>query len=176
MMSALSILTLVLPFPVLFLIHEAEEVVVQHRWMLAHKQELTSKFPKMQAIIENLAGLSTKAFAVAASEEFLLLLLATLYVMIGGKGCMPIWAALFMAFSLHLLVHLGQAIAVRGYVPGIVTSIVLLPFAAYGAWSIWLAMSALEFALCSIAGVVFMAVNLRFAHWLGNKLFNKSRQ
>lgn len=83
---------------------------------------------------------------------------------------MQLWSALFMAFSLHLLVHLAQAVMVRGYVPGVVTSVLLLPYAAYGIRSILLVMSALELAVWSILGVLIMMVNLRFAHWLGIKI------
>ncbi|MGM9688365.1 MAG: hypothetical protein ACI3YD_04875 [Alloprevotella sp.] len=39
-MSALSILTLVLPLPLLFVWHEVEEVWVQHRWMQTHRAGL----------------------------------------------------------------------------------------------------------------------------------------
>ena len=75
-----------------------------------------------------------------------------------------------MAFSLHLIVHIVQAIMVRGYVPGLVTSILLLPYAAYGMWSIWLVMSGWQLLGWGIAGVAFMVVNLRLAHWLGMRL------
>lgn len=169
-MSALSILFLVLPFPLLFIIHDAEEVMVQHRWMSAHKASLMERFPRMRSIIEHLSCIDTKAFAIAASEELVVLLLATCNVFVGGICHMQIWSALFMAFSVHLIVHIVQAIRVRGYVPGLVTSILLLPYAAYGMWSIWLVMSVWELLGWSIAGVAFMVVNLRFAHWLGMRI------
>ena len=169
-MSALSILYLVLPFPLLFILHDAEEVAVQHRWMKAHSTSLVARFPRMRMMIDRLLCLSTKAFAIAAFEELVVLLLATCYVLVGGACAMQLWSALFMAFSLHLLVHLAQAVMVRGYVPGVVTSVLLLPYAAYGIRSILLVMSAQELAVWSILGVLMMIVNLRFAHWLGIKI------
>ena len=57
--------------------------------------------------------------------------------------------------------HIVQAIMVHGYVPGLVTSILLLPYAAYGLWSIWLVMSGWEILGWGIAGVAIMVVNLR---------------
>ena len=98
-----------------------------------------------------------------------MLSLATCYVLVGGTCSMQVWSALFMAFSLHLLVHVAQAVAVGGYVPGLATSLLLLPFAAYGLWSIWLAMGCLEFMAWGLAGVAFMVANLRLAHWLGSR-------
>ena len=169
-MSALSVLSLVLPFPLLFVIHEVEEVLVQHRWMKAHRADLERRFPWSHNILAHLSRLGRRAFAIAAFEELLVLSLATCYVLVGGTCSMQAWSALFMAFSFHLLVHVAQAVAVWGYVPGLATSLLLLPFAAYGLWSIWLAMGCLEFIAWGLAGVAFMAANLRLAHWLGSKL------
>ncbi len=168
-MSALSVLTLVLPFPLLFVIHEAEEVLVQHGWMKAHRADLERRFPWSRDILAHLSRLGRRAFAIAALEELLVLSLATCYVLVGGTCSMQVWSALFMAFSLHLLVHVAQAVAVGGYVPGLATSLLLLPFAAYGLWSIWLAMGCLEFMAWGLAGVAFMVANLRLAHWLGSR-------
>lgn len=123
-MSALTVFYLILPFPIAFILHDAEEVVLQHRWMVSH-------------------------------------------VLVGGVYAMQIWSALFMAFSIHLLVHIGQAIVMRGYVPGLVSTILLLPYAFVAIQSIWYAMSGMELVVWGIIGVFIMVVNLRFAHWLG---------
>ena len=56
---------------------------------------------------------------------------------------------------------------VRGYVPGLVTSLLLLPYAYFGMESIWYAMSGIEIVLWGTAGIVFMVLNLLFAHRLG---------
>ena len=50
------------------------------------------------------------------------------------------------------------------------TFLLLLPYSAYGVWSIWLTTSAVEFLLLALCGMVFVAANLRFAHWLGMKI------
>ena len=59
---------------------------------------------------------------------------------------------------------MGISLLVRSYTPGLATAIVLLPFAAYGLWSIWLVMSMGEILACGLAGVLFMVLNLRLAH------------
>ena len=82
---------------------------------------------------------------------------------------MQIWSALFMAFSIHLLVHIGQAIVMRGYIPGLVSTILLLPYAFIGMQNIWKAMNGMELTVWAVIGIFTMAVNLRFAHWLGMK-------
>ena len=167
-MSALSIFLLVLPFPLAFILHDAEEVVFIEGWMLRHRSGLARRFPRMIPLVDRLGGLGTKGFAVAAAEELLILLLVTAYVLVQGPYAREIWAALFIAFSVHLLVHIVQALVVRGYIPGLATSILLLPYAFYVVYSIWLAMSWLQMLLLGLGGIVLMLANLRFAHWLGS--------
>ena len=174
-MSALSILFLVLPFPLAFIIHEAEEIAVQKRWMSRHHDLLKQKFPRLRPLTAHLAKLGTKAFAVAAAEELLIVLAVTALVLIQYEFCMQIWSAIFIAFSLHLIVHILQAAAVKGYVPGLVSAVFLLPYSAYGLYSIHLAMSLWEMLAWGTAGLVFMALNLMFAHKLGLTLTNERR-
>lgn len=169
-MSPLSVLILVLPLPLVFLLHDAEEVAVQHRWMENHSGALRERFPRLRPLLDRLQRLNTKAFALAALEEFIVLLCATACVLADVPFALELWAALFLAFSLHLLLHFGQAVAVRGYVPGLVTSILLSPFAVYGVFCISLVMSPLKMFALAVAGAAFVALNLRFAHWLGLKL------
>ncbi|MGN1232195.1 MAG: HXXEE domain-containing protein [Candidatus Cryptobacteroides sp.] len=135
--------------------------------MKRHRCSLIEKFPKMAPALERLAVLGTKGFAIAAAEELLVLLLVTAYVLAQCPYAREIWAAIFLAFSIHLLVHLVQAIVIRGYVPGLVTSILLLPYAGYGIYSIYLVMNWLQILLLGLAGILFMILNLRFAHWVG---------
>lgn len=166
-MSALSVFILVFSFPVVFILHEVEELIVQRRWMLTHRESLCLRFPKVRHIIDHLSSLNTKAFAIAAIEELFVLIVATCYVLVDGIYSTQVWSALFIAFSFHLFVHFGQAILLRGYVPGVVTSLILLPYSLYGLWSIWLITSGIEFMLLAICGIAFISLNLRFAHWLG---------
>ncbi|MDD7723435.1 MAG: hypothetical protein PUK64_10715, partial [bacterium] len=66
-------------------------------------------------------------------------------------------------------VHVGQALLVRGYVPGLFSSLLLLPYAAYGIWSIWLVMSGWSMLLLAGAGWLVLLANLGFSHWIGLK-------
>lgn len=160
---------IVLLFPFLFLLHEIEEVVVQHRWMALHKVKLLQRFPRLRKLIEYLCGMTTKAFAVAASEELLLVLLVTCYMLVDGAGCFYVWAV-FIAFAVHLHVHIVQAVAVTGYVPGLLTTLLLLPCCYLGLQTIWLRTSGWEMLGLGIVGTLFIALNLRFAHWLGKRV------
>lgn len=166
-MSALSILGLVLPMPVAFILHDAEEVLLQRGWMLRNAALVKERMPWAAPVISRLLRLTTGAFAIAAIEELLLILAATACVLVQAGFALEVWAAMVMAFALHLLVHVAQAVLMRGYVPGLVTSVLLLPYSAWGVYSLWLAMGLGTLLLCTVAGVAVAAVNLRFAHWLG---------
>jgi len=146
-----------------------EEILVQHKWLLAHKEDLLRKFPRLQPMILHLSSLNTKAFTIAVLEELILLILATVYYLIGGAYVMEAWTALFVAFSIHLVVHIGQCIIIRGYVPGFITSILLLPYSYYGISSNCQEMNSGKLILLGVIGFVTIAVNLWFAHWLGKK-------
>ena len=166
-MSALSILALVLPLPLAFVLHDAEEIAVQGRWILTHGAELSRRFPKFEPMIARLGALGTRSFAIAAAEELAVLLAVTAYVLVGGTGAAEVWGAVFLAFSLHLIVHAVQAALVRGYVPGLATSLLLLPYAAFGVWSMSLVWSVPKIFALAAAGSLAVVANLRLAHSLG---------
>ena len=159
----------IISFPLAFIVHDGEEIVVQHKWMLTHKDLLIQKFPKAKRVISHLSSLSTTAFAMAVLEELILLLLATAYILIGGAYATELWIALFMAFSVHFVIHIAQGVMVKGYVPGLVTSILMLPYAYFGISRICEEVSGDKLLHLSILGIVAMIINLRFAHWIGKK-------
>ena len=96
-----------------------------------------------------------------------MLLAVTAYVLVGGTWAAEVWGAVFLAFSLHLIVHAVQAAMVRGYVPGLATSLLLLPYAAFGVWSMSLVWSVPKILALAAAGSLAVAANLRLAHSLG---------
>ena len=157
----------ILSFPLAFVIHDAEEVVIQHRWLLSHKDKLFSHLPKFRPLILYLEKLTTKSFAIAAIEEFILIVGSCLYLILRGSYSMEIWIALFMAFCVHLLVHIAQAIVVRGYVPGLVSTLVLLPYAVTVLWLLYSSVPLSSLFPLTIVGVLIMAFNLWLSHLIG---------
>ena len=156
-------------FILAFIVHDGEEVAVQHKWVMAHGDALCARHPMLRHLFNYIRKLNTKAFAIAALEELVLLISITVYALIGGPYAVELWSAIFMAFSIHLIVHVIQAIVVRGYVPGLVSSILLLPFSYLGMQRICNTFNASQLLLYGVIGVVMMLANLAFAHWLGMK-------
>lgn len=172
-MDTISIYLIIL-FPITFIIHDGEEILTQHKWMLTHKDSLIARFPMLRPALKHLSGMSTKAFTIAVLEELALILIATACVIAGTPYSTEVWAIMFMAFSIHFLIHVGQGIIIRGYVPGLITSVMLLPFAYIGMQNVCAIFSATELLLYGAVGVVAMVANLVFAHWLGHK-FTKGK-
>ena len=173
MISALTILFLVLPLPIVFLLHVAEEAFVQHVWILRHREAMGQCIPCLRTVFPVHWGLSTKAFLIAVVEEFVVMLVVTAYVLVRGPWCTELWSVVFMAFVLRIVVRVVQAIAMRGYVPGLVTSVLLLPYACLGVGSLYSHFSIAGFVLIVLAGCAFAALNLRLAHWVGVKSASK---
>ena len=73
---------------------------------------------------------------------------------------------MFMGFSLHILIHIGQWIVVGKYIPIAVTSLLSLPYIVWGIYKIYSQYSISMIVFCFIIGTIVLIVNLRFVHKL----------
>ena len=55
---------LYLLFILTFIIHDGEEIAMEHKWLLTHGDALREKHPKLQRMINHLQRLNTKAFSI----------------------------------------------------------------------------------------------------------------
>ncbi len=122
---------LIAMLPVVFMLHDFEEIIMFKPWLIKNREELKSRFPKFENFLTKRSYFeySTSAFAVAVMNEFALISLVTfcsLYFDVYDW-----WFAAFMAYSIHLFVHLGQWIIYRKYVPVIVTTVLTFPYCIY---------------------------------------------
>ena len=140
-------------------------------WTAKNGAEICRRIPNASLIFNNL---TTEGFALAVAEEFVLLLIICGLTFTGIRAFNLIWLGVFFAFTLHLVVHIGQAVVFRKYIPALATSIICLPV------SIWIlkdCLSAIDASLVeivaySIVAVVAVVGNLVFAHWLTRR-FNE---
>ena len=66
------IVLLICLFPVVFMLHDFEEIIMQQRWMERNADELSRRFPVLRKQIMQLRELSTTGFAIAVAEEFII--------------------------------------------------------------------------------------------------------
>jgi len=162
--------------PIVFMIHDFEEIIFFKPWMSKNKDYLAEKFPKMsKRFLPLMENLSTSAFALAVAEEFLLLSLITVGSVLFDNYFL--WLAAFMGFFVHLLVHLGQWIILKRYIPAIWTTFFALIYCVYALYKIISnnIFQISEIVLWTIIGFGLVGVNLLFAHKLAEMYDRRQR-
>lgn len=173
-MSALSVLYIVLPILAVSLCHALEVVFTARRWASHHSASSDEAHQSLVNILFRLSGMNMSALAIAAVVGFLAVLLSTAALFVGGLWTERIWTTVFMAYSVCALISIVRAVTLKGYVPGLVTSIISVPLIAYAAYSLSLVWPWWEMLLFAILGLVLALANLYFAQRLGQRQTSKS--
>ena len=87
------------------------------------------------------------------------------------------WLALFLAFGVHLVVHLLQGLLIRSYVPVVASSLIGLLYCGWGLRTLLERglFSLREYVFCGVAGCIVAAVNLWTMHALAATLRRRPR-
>lgn len=173
-MSALSILYIVLPILAVSLCHTLEVLFTARRWASHHSASSDEAHQSLVNILFRLSGMNMSALVIAAVVGFLAVLLSTAALFAGGLWTERIWATIFMAYSVCTLINIVRAVTLKGYVPGLVTSIISVPLIAYAAYPLSLVWPWWEMLLFAILGLVLALANLYFAQRLGQRQTSKS--
>ncbi|MFC0233994.1 HXXEE domain-containing protein [Vagococcus entomophilus] len=110
--------------PILFIIHDFEEIIFVPMWIKKHTKVLEKKNRPLFGGITNSA-----VFSVGVVEEFILLVVISLYGMIHPGGALYFGAGI--AYVIHLFLHLIFCIQYHSYVPGVVTAFLQIPVMVY---------------------------------------------
>ena len=156
--------------PVVFMIHEFEEIIFLKYWINKDKDYLHNKFPKIgPKISSQYSKFSTSGFTLAIAEEFVIISILTYFAIVMKN--VYIWFAVFMGYSVHIIIHIGQWILYKKYIPVIVTSVLTLPYCIYGFMKIidGETFKIGPMIICSIIGCIGVVLNLKFIHFLGHK-------
>jgi hypothetical protein len=111
--------------PLVFLVHDAEEVATVAAWTRAHRDVIP-------AFARGLLPIHTGQFAAAVALLFAVFLAVSL---LAARERTPgtatkVWLLLLAALFANALTHAAQAVYVGGYVPGLATALgVVVPFA-----------------------------------------------
>lgn len=166
-MSALSILYIVLPILALSLCHTLEVLFTAKRWAGRHWVSLMNEHPNLLNVLFRLSGMNMKSFLIAAGACFLAVLLSTAALFAGGLWAELVWTTVFMAYSVCALINLVRAVTLKGYVPGLVTSIISVPLIAYAAYSLSLVWPWWGMLLFAILGLVLAVAGHFIAQRIG---------
>lgn len=166
-MSALSILYIVLPILAVSLCHTLEVLFTAKRWAGRHWVSLMNEHPNLLNVLFRLSGMNMKSFLIAAGACFLAVLLSTTALFVGGLWAELVWTTVFMAYSVCALINLVRAVTLKGYVPGLVTSIISVPLIAYTAYSLSLVWPWWGMLLFAIVGLVLAVAGHFIAQRIG---------
>ena len=91
-------------FPLLFIFHDMEEIIGLVPWIRLNETLLAQKAPTILKIHKEM---TTEGFALAVFEEFIIVLSITLLAYFSQSRVLElVWLVGFVAFSLHLLLHI----------------------------------------------------------------------
>ena len=166
-MSALSILYIVLPILAGSLCHTLEVLFTAKRWAGRHWVSLMNEHPNLLNVLFRLSGMNMKSFLIAAGACFLAVLLSTAALFAGGLWAELVWTTVFMAYSVCSLINIVRAVTLKGYVPGLVTSIISVPLIAHTAYSLSLVWPWWEILLFAVIGLALAVAGLFIAQRIG---------
>ena len=166
-MSALSVLYIVLPILAVSFCHALEVVFTARRWASHHSASSDEAHQSLVNILFRLSGMNMSALVIAAVVGFLAVLLSTAALFAGGLWAELVWTTVFMAYSVCALINLVRAVTIKGYVPGLVTSIISVPLIAYAAYSLSLVWPWWEILLFAVIGLALAVAGLFIAQRIG---------
>ncbi len=154
---------------VIFIFHDMEEIVGMNKWLNKNYDSIVEKYPFAKKILSNYLGVSTGAFALAVYEELILLIVICLLASITNSAIVyGIWFGCLVGFTLHLFIHIGQAIAIRSYIPALITSFISIPPSILLILKTAPLMPLIKMNPAVIAGTIIgilgVAINLKLAH------------
>jgi hypothetical protein len=117
-------------FPVFFMLHEFEEIIFLPGWLKQNIDEMAGKYPRpLGRLRPHFEAMSSAGFALAVAEEFIILSVLTFISV--EYAFHSLFAALLLAYLLHVIIHCIQSLAIRRYVPAVATGILSGFYAVY---------------------------------------------
>lgn len=157
-----SLSTIAWLFPIIFMIHDFEEIIFIESWKRKYKTELGAF--KGKAPFSDFK--STPSFSCAVAEEFFIFSVITLISCLTNNYI--VWFAFYFACIFHFVIHIVLCIRFHHYVPGITTSILLLPVGVYTLYngSLLMQSSIQVLIACAVIGTALLLLNLKLLHKL----------
>ena len=154
----------ILLLPILFIFHDMEEII-GFGWFFRNNPMIFDRFPKITKAYKNY---TTAGMALAVYEEFIPFFgISLLAFYFENDVLYSVWFGLLLSLTVHFLIHIGQSIYIKKYIPSLITSIICLPI------SLVILINSSQYIDISLStvlliggSIIFMIANLRFAHWL----------
>ncbi len=158
----------ILLLPIIFIFHDMEEIV-GFEWFFRKNPYLYDRFPK---ILKYYKDLSTEVFAMGVYEAFIPFFGVSLLTYYFPSTILyALWYGIFLSLAGHFIVHIGQVLYIKKYIPCVITSIICLPVSIM---ILKICASYMVFNIHTIGfiilGIIGMIANFIIAHLLMDAL------
>ncbi|WP_315378545.1 HXXEE domain-containing protein [Rothia aeria] len=161
--SGFALITLVL-----FMVHEFEEIIFVRRYIDKHADN--NRYHDELFVAGQDHYPSTAAIAAMIAEEFVVacLILCTGIILDSAE----VVAAMFIAYTLHLVIHIREAIVFPGWAPGSRTAVFTMPVIALTLYAaaITLHIDYLKLAILTVVLGALVLLNLQALYRLSEKI------
>lgn len=126
----MKIETIMWLLPIVFMLHDFEEIIMFRPWLDSNRQNLLSRFPRFAKFVFPLYDtISTTGFAFVVMLLFILITAVTFLAV--ELELYTLWFGVFMLFFMHLLIHIISTLVYQKYVPVIITSMLCSIYCVY---------------------------------------------
>ena len=160
----MTIETLVWLLPIIFIVHDFEEIILIKSWK-AKNQDIFSS-PTGFKPYEHFK--STASFSVAVLEELILFIGVAFFTVLTQNYLA--WIGSFFAVTFHFIPHFIFCLRVKRFVPGAFSAVIALPF------SIWMLIDVIKFTLYSTLEIVLACLIGLIVFILNLKMIQKLMQ
>ena len=151
--------------PILFILHDFEEMIMMPIWKRQHNQRLRKMKKSFFGAVTN-----GQAFSVGVLEEFIILIGVSLVSSVLHSD--RLYLAFMVTYTLHFLMHYRMCFEFQGYVPGVISVTLELPVMIWLITIYWQRSQSTFGEFLGYVTVAFLIqfVNLRVMHTLMPKI------
>jgi hypothetical protein len=163
-----SIPTLLWLFPIVFMLHDFEEIIFIEAWTRKNSVAVLDRVPaRFRRIFQRVTDMTSAQFAVAVMLEFIVFIPITYAA--AEKGIYYLFLSCNAILLLHALTHVGQSVILGRYTPGVVTVVTIVPVYTLYLFDRMMDEGLIRFAdiLWSIPAGLLVVPLVLFGHQLG---------
>lgn len=148
-------------FPILFMIHDFEEIILTRAWKKKYRKAREESNMKRIPFSD---FVSADSFSIGVLEEFFIFSIVCLFSCCASNYV--VWYGLFFGIVFHFLIHIRMNIQFKHYTPGFYTALLFLPFGAYFLYkgAIMTGYSVRTLCLSAIFGLIVIILNVVVLH------------
>lgn len=154
--------------PILFILHDFEEIILVPLWKIKHKKELINMKKPYFGEVTNASALS-----IGILEEMIILVIASIISYLTNNNIL--YLSFLCVYTIHFLLHYKMCLQFKGYVPGVFSATLQLPFMIFLIYYYFdlTHVHFITFMLYFIPVFFIIFVNLKVIHHIMPKIENK---